>query len=174
MKLLLRILVLAFLAGLLFTSNSCGIYSFTGGRKFSDTVTVSVATFTNTSSLAKPTAPQTISEALRDGIQRQTRLLFVPTNADLEFSGVITAYSVTPVALQGGGPTDQASLNRLTITVNVTYVDKVEERYSFETSFSRFADFPSSQTLTAVEDQLIKEITDQLVQDILNRSINAW
>jgi hypothetical protein len=77
------------------------------------------------------------------------------------------------VAISGGG-TDQAALNRLTISINIKYTDKIEEQYNFESSFSRFADFPSSQSLPAVEDQLIKEITDQIVQDIMNRSINAW
>ncbi|MFN8714772.1 MAG: LptE family protein [Bacteroidota bacterium] len=171
---LLRLTVVLVLALLSFSEQSCGIYSFTGGRKFDDSVTVSVATFTNTASLAKPTVPQTVSEALRDAIQRQTRLNFVSGNADLDFSGEITGYSVAPVALQGGGATDQAQLNRLTITVSVNYVDKIEEQYSFESSFTRFADFPAASALSTVEDALIKEITDQLVQDIMNRSINAW
>jgi hypothetical protein len=166
--------VVLLLALLAFQEQSCGIYSFTGGRKFDDSVTVSVATFTNTAPLAKATVPQTVSEALRDAIQRQTRLTFVPGSADLEFTGEITGYSVAPVAIQGGGQTDQAQLNRLTITVSVNYVDKIEEQYSFEANFSRFADFPATTTLSATEDQLIKEITDQLIQDIMNRSINAW
>jgi hypothetical protein len=171
---LLRLLILSVFCLLLFSGESCGTYSFTGGRKFNDSVTVAVLTFTNNATLAKATLPQSLSEALREAIQRQTRLAFLPSNADLTFEGIITGYAVSPVALQGGGTTDQAQFNRLTITVNVKYTDEIEEQYSYESSFSRFADFPASQTLQAAEDQLIKEISDQLVQDILNRSINAW
>jgi hypothetical protein len=171
---LLRLSVVLSICLLILSAESCGIYSFTGGRKFNDSVTVAVLTFTNDASLAKATLPQTISETLREAIQRQTRLTFLSSNADLIFEGSITGYSVSPVAIQGGGTTDQAQLNRLTITVRVKYTDNVENQYSFESSFSRFADFPASQTLQAAEDQLIKEISDQLVQDILNRSINAW
>lgn len=157
-----------------FGSSSCKVsYDFSGGRKFDDSVTVSVMTFTNSAPLAKATFPQTFSEAMRDAIQRQTRLKTVPKNGDLNFEGTITGYIVTPVSIQGGG-TNEASLNRLTVTVSVKYTDAVEERYSFESAFTRYADFPASQNLSAVEDQLLKDISDQLVQDIMNRSINAW
>jgi hypothetical protein len=151
----------------------CKWYSLSGGRTFADSVTVSVITFNNSAPLAKPTLPQTMTEALREIILRQTRLKLVQQNGDLNYEGIITGYSIAPVAISGGG-TDQAALNRLTISINIKYTDKIEEQYNFESSFSRFADFPSSQSLPAVEDQLIKEITDQIVQDIMNRSINAW
>ncbi|CAN5235962.1 hypothetical protein BH09BAC5_BH09BAC5_03260 [soil metagenome] len=173
MKFLRTVIVLVILFPLLFT-NSCKVkYGFTGGRKFDDSVTVSVMTFTNSAPLAKATFPQSFSEAIRDAIQRQTRLKTIPRNGDLNFEGSITGYSVVPVSIQGGG-TNEASLNRLTVTVSVKYTDAIEEQYSFESSFSRYADFPSSQNLSAVEDQLLKDISDQLVQDIMNRSINAW
>jgi hypothetical protein len=130
-------------------------------------------TFTTSAPLTKATFPQSFSETMRDAIQRQTRLITVAKNGDLNFEGTVTGYSVAPVSIQGGG-TNQASLNRLTVTVSVKYTDLVEENLSFESTFTRFADFPSSQNLSAVEDQLLKEISDQLVQDIMNRSINAW
>ena|ERR1041385_8577645 len=173
MKRLRTILFLAFVFPLLYSSSCKVSYDFSGGRKFDDSVTVSVMTFTNSAPLAKATFPQTFSEAMRDAIQRQTRLKTVPKNGDLNFEGSITGYVVTPVSIQGGG-TNQASLNRLTVTVSVKYTDAVEDRYNFETTFSRYADFPASQNLSAVEDQLLKDISDQLVQDIMNRSINAW
>lgn len=159
---------------LLLQSTSCKVkYDFSGGRTFNDSVTVSVLTFTNNAPLAKATFPQTISEAMRDAIQRQTRLKMVPRNGDLNYEGTITGYSVTPVSAQGGG-NNQTALNRLTVTVTVKYTDNVDDKYSFESPFTRYADFQSSQNLSAVEDQLLKDITDQLVQDIMNRSINAW
>ncbi|MGL4599836.1 MAG: LPS assembly lipoprotein LptE [Bacteroidia bacterium] len=169
----LRIFSGLILLCLLLQSESCP-YDMQGGRKeLTDSVTVSVAQFTSTASLAKATLPQTMAEALRDGIQRQTRMKLVPRNGHLNYEGVITGYSVTPLAIQAGG-TDQAALNRLTITVSIKYTDKVDEKFNFESSFSRFADFQSSQNLSAVEDQLIKDISEQLVQDILNRTVNAW
>jgi hypothetical protein len=173
MKALRIFFFLAIIFPLLYSSSCKVSYTLDGGRKFKDTVTVSVLTFTNSAPLAKATFPQAFSETLRDAIQRQTRLIMIPRNGDLNFEGTIVGYAVSPVSIQGGG-TNQASLNRLTVTVSVKYTDAVDEKISFENSFTRYADFPSSQNLSAVEDQLLKEISDQLVQDILNRSINAW
>ena len=144
-----------------------------GGRKLEDSVTVLVSQFTSTAPLAKPTLAQTMTESLRDFIRRQTRLNMVTEDADLTYEGEIVGYTIAPVAIQAGS-TDQAALNRLTITVKVVYTDKVDDKYSFDSNFSRFADFPSTQDISAVEDALIKEITDQITQDIINKSIYAW
>jgi hypothetical protein len=159
---------------LLLQSSSCKVkYDFSGGRKFDDSVTVSILMFTNSATLTKATFPQTISEAMRDAIQRQTRLISIANKGDLNYEGTITGYAVAPVAIQGGG-NNEATVNRLSVTVNVKYTDSVDEKYNFESLFTRFSDFQSSQNLSAVEDQLLKEIADQLVQDIMNKSINAW
>jgi hypothetical protein len=144
-----------------------------GGRKLDDSVTIMVSQFTSTAPLAKPTLAQTMTESLRDYIQRQTRFTLVQEDPDLTYEGEIIGYQVTPVAIVSG-TTDQAALNRLTITVKVKYTDDIKEEFSFESNFTRFADFPSTQDISAVEDQLIKEITDQITQDIVNKSIYAW
>jgi hypothetical protein len=144
-----------------------------GGRTIPDSASVAVMQFTNSAPLAKPTLTQTLTESLRDFIQRQTRFAMVTEDADLTFEGEIVGYAVTPVSIVAGA-TDQAAVNRLTITIKVKYTDEIDERYNFESNFSRFADFPSTQDLSAVEDALIKEISDQLTQDIINKSIFAW
>lgn len=145
-----------------------------GGRSLrEDTVTIAVYQFTSSAPLAKPTLAQTQTESLRDFIQRQTRFQMVTENADLTYEGEIVGYSVAPVAIVAGA-TDQAALNRLTIIVKVKYTDEIDQRFNFEANFSRFADFPSTQDISAVEDVLIKEITDQITQDIVNKTIYAW
>lgn len=143
-----------------------------GGSAYPDSTTVSVMLFSNSAPLAKGTVPQTLTESLRDAIQRQTKMDLLVRNGDIVFEGNITGYTITPVSIQSGS--DVAALNRLTITVAVKFTDTKNEKNSFDQSFSRFADYNSSQNLPSVEDELIKEITDQLVQDILNRSINNW
>lgn len=173
LKLLLFVLPLL----LLMQSSRCKVsynQSGKGGRELSeDTVTIAVVQFTSTAPLAKPTLAQTMTESLRDFIVRQTRFEVVQNDADLTYEGEIVGYSITPVAIAAGS-TDQAALNRLSITVKVKYTDEIKEAYSFEANFTRFADFPSTQDISAVEDQLIKEITDQITQDIVNKSIYAW
>jgi hypothetical protein len=133
--------------------------------------TVSVQYFQNNASLAPPTLSQTFTEALKDKLSSQTRLAMINKGGDLSFEGSVTGYSTSPIAIQS---TDQAALNRLTITVSVKYNCSFDEKKNFEQSFTRFADYTSSQSLTAVEDGLIRDINTQLVQDIFNRALNDW
>jgi len=146
-------------------------YSFSGASVPPEAKTVSVQYFQNNASLAPPTLSQTFTEALRDKLSSQTRLGLINKGGDLDFEGSITGYTTAPIAIQS---TDQAALNRLTITVNVKYTCSFDEKKNFEQSFSRFFDYSSSQSLATVEDQLIHDINDQLVQDIFNKALNDW
>jgi hypothetical protein len=145
-------------------------YGFNPGVK-GEEKTVTVQFFQVNATLAKPTTGQVFTEALKDIMQSQGKLEVLPKNGDLNFEGSITGYSVSPVSLQAG---DQASANRLTITVQVKCIDLKDEKKNFEASFSRYADFQSSQALASVEDELISDITKQLVQDVYNRALGNW
>ncbi len=146
-------------------------YSFSGAAIPPEAKTVSVQYFQNNASLAPPTLSQKFTEALRDKLSSQTRLALVSRGGDLAFEGSIIGYMTAPIAIQSS---DQAALNRLTITVNVKYTCVFDEKKNFEQSFSRFYDYASTQSLASVEDQLIEQINDQLVQDIFNRALNDW
>jgi len=174
----LLLLNITLVLGLLFAAGPRGCSFYTtnplkgGTSEYTDTTKVEVLQFVNNAALAKGTVPQTVAEALRDGIQTQTKLDLVPRGGELVYEGTITNYVITPVNIQGN--TQTAALNRLTITVSIKFTDLKKESNSFEASFSRFADYQSTQNLSSVEDDLIREISTQLVQDILNRSLNAW
>lgn len=146
-------------------------YGFSGASIPPEAKTVSVQYFQNVASLAPPTLSQTFTEALRDKLSSQTRLALVNKGGDLNFEGSVTGYSTAPIAIQS---TDQAALNRLTISVNVKYTCTFDEKKNFEQSFFRFSDYNSSQSLTAVETDLIQRINEQLAQDIFNRALNDW
>ena len=146
-------------------------YSFTGASISSETKTVQIDYFPNQSSLIQPSLSQTFTEKLKDRFVSQTSLELVKNNGDISFKGAITNYYSNPTAIQGN---EQAALNRLTITVRVNYVNINDSDKNFETSFSRYADYSSSQNLVTVEFALIDEICDQLVNDIFNKSVVNW
>jgi hypothetical protein len=146
-------------------------YSLNGASIPPEAKTVSVTFFQNYAPMAPPSLSQNFTEALRTKLSSQSRLALISRDGDLAFEGSITGYSTMPVAIQS---TDQAALNRLTITVNVKYTCSFDEKKNFEQSFSRFADYPSNKNLTSVESQLIQEINDQLTQDIFNKALNNW
>jgi hypothetical protein len=146
-------------------------YGFNGATIPPEAKTVAVQYFQTTATLAPPTLSQAFTEALKDRMSSQTRLALVSTNGDLNFEGSITGYFTNPIAIQS---TDQAALNRLTISVNVKYTTSFDEKKNFEQTFSRYADYSSAQSISAVEEQLIRDINEQLTQDIFNRALNDW
>lgn len=167
-----RILIL-FLPAILLIS-SCGIYSFTGGSISAGMKTVSVPLFENNAPLVVPNLSQLFTEALKDRIRSQTSLSFLRVDGDANFEGRITAYNVQPVAIQANDQVT-AGLNRLTITVQVKYSNNIEPGKGFEQSFTRYKDF-SSQTssFASQEQQLIRDINQQLTEDIYNRAFANW
>jgi len=133
--------------------------------------TVSVAFFANNTTLGAPSLSQRFTEKMRDVVSQQTPLALIKQNGDLQFEGSISDYNISPVAVQS---TDQSTSNRLTISVQVKYNNKFEAAKSFEQTFTRFADFSSSDNISAREADLVTEIYRQLTEDIFNRAFNNW
>lgn len=146
-------------------------YSFTGTSIPEDVKTISIKTFQNYASLTNVNLTQTFTEALKDKFISQTNLNLISNGGDLQFEGAITAYAITSVAIQGN---ETAALNRLSITVDVTFTNTKDNKQDFETSFTRYADFESSQNFSGVEDALISDINNQLTQDIFNKAVSNW
>jgi hypothetical protein len=147
---------------------SCKV-SLSGGN-FGESKTISVAFFPNNSSLVQPTLSQSFTEDLRSFFQTQTPLSLTQRNGDLQFEGAITDYRINPVAIDN----QTASSNRLTISVSVKFTNIKDPTKDFESTFSRFADFPSSENLGSIESDLIKQINQQLAQDIFNKAFINW
>jgi len=119
-----------------------------------------------------PTLSRVFTDALKDYFTSQTNLILVDRNGDLSLEGAITGYSVQPVAIQGN---ETAAMNRLTISVTVKFTNKKNEKQNFENKiFSRYQDYPSTQNLAAVQNDLIKLINDQLISDIFNLAVVNW
>jgi hypothetical protein len=133
--------------------------------------TVSVELFENNAPLTSPVFPQQITEALRDKFLSTTRLKVIPSGGDLQFRGTIVNYSINPAAIAGN---ETAALTRLTIGVRLEYENTLDPDKSFKQNFSRFADFDASQPLSAVEESLMREISEQIIQDIFNQAFLDW
>ncbi|QTE21917.1 LptE family protein [Polaribacter cellanae] len=150
---------------------SCGAYSFTGGN-VGNAKTIQVDYFQNQAQLIEPELSQQLTQELQDLFTRQTNLTPTSSNGDLYFSGEITSYRITPMSATSQ---QTAAQNRLTITVNVRYVNKLEEKDNFEKQFSFYSDYPARQQLTGgVKETAFKEILERVTQDIFNASVGKW
>ncbi|GAB4313228.1 MAG: hypothetical protein Kow00127_04110 [Bacteroidales bacterium] len=164
--------MLLIVAGIMLALSGCKVnYSFTGASIPPEAKTVNVKFFPNNAPIVVPSLSQQFTDALRDKFTSETNLLLVNQGGDLVLEGAITGYSTQPVAIQGD---DQAALNRLTITVEVIYTNNVDEKMSFKSSFSQYADYSSSLNLTSVQEGLIEEINRMLVEDIFNKAVINW
>ncbi len=101
----------------------------------------------------------------------QTSLDMVEAGGDLAFEGEIIDYRTTPVAITSE---QTAALNRLTITVNVRFVNMFDETKNFETRFSNYVDYPSDQELNSVQESLTSTIIEALVEDVFNKALVNW
>ena len=166
------IFVLILLWPLLWVTGSCRMsYSFTGASISPEVKTIAIDNFPNKAMLVVPTLSRNFTDALQAYFTSQTNLILVDRNGDLHLEGSIKGYAVQPQAISGN---EVAQLNRLTITVNVKFTNKFNEKQNFESSLSRYQDYQSSQNLISVQDALIQEINEQLVQDIFNKAVVNW
>ena len=151
---------------------SCKVnYGFKGISIPPEAKTISVAFFQNNATMASPSESQKFTEKMRDMVSSQTNLALTKQNGDLQFEGAIVDYSVSPVAVQS---TDQAALNRLTVTINVKYTNSIDQSKSFNQNFQRFYDYSSSKTLSTIESEALDEINRQIAEDVFQKAFNNW
>lgn len=110
-------------------------------------------------------------EALKNKIRNESNLVLNRQQAQILFEGAVSGYNVQALAPQPG---ETVALNRLQITVTITYTDKENEDKNWNQSFNEYAEFSSDQLLADVEDQLIQTIFDQLTENVFNKAFGDW
>lgn len=133
--------------------------------------TIDIGEFPIRAALVYPPLQQTFENKLLNSVTRQTRLQEVDGKSDLEMTGEITGYSLSPQAV---GTDAYATETRLTITVRVKYTDTKNPSNDIDQSFSAYRQFSSSLMLTDVQDELCNEICDELVDLIFNATLGNW
>lgn len=151
--------------------SSCVSYSFTGASIPPEAKTISIQYIDNQASFVVPTLSESFTTALKDRFSSQTSLVLVRENGDLQIEGYITDYSTSPQAVTSD---EKAAINRLTITVKIEFINLIEPDKNYETSFSRYNEYPSSQDLVEVQDAQIEIINEMLVDDVFNKAVVNW
>ena len=165
MRRLLPVLVL------LFTMTSCGIYSFSGTSIQPDVNSITINYLEYRALRVNPSFSNEFTEAIRNQFRRMTRLEQVDQDGDMELSGEVTGYEVTPAAVTAD---EVAARNKLTVTVKIQFSDKKHPEEDFDKSFSAYSEYDSNNTLDAVESSLCAEIIEKLVEDIFNAAVAQW
>lgn len=164
----------AFLAFVLFFSlQGCipGLYSFKGTNFDPNIETFYVGSFEVRANNAPPTISQTFEETLKLKIRRESRLEENNLNPNIEFQGGISRFDVSPQAPEAG---EAIGFNRLTIAVEINYIDNLNEERNWKQTFSWFSDFDSDVNLLDIQDERIDEIFNQVVEEVFNRAFTDW
>jgi hypothetical protein len=163
-----RLIVTALSALLLF---SCGIYSFTGTSIQPDVKTITIPYVEYKALRVNPSLSNDLTEALKDKFRKLTTLEEVEEDGDLELVCEVSGYDVKATAVTAN---EQASQNRLTVTVKIEFSNKKYPEDDVSKSFSAYEDFDAMQSLDAVEAGLCESIVEKLVEDIFNATVAQW
>ena len=149
--------------------SSC--YSFKGASLSQDLKTIQINNIRMETAGGPTNLGLTINEKVKEYFQRNTTLKIINQNPDLLLEGTIVGYEMTPQA-----PTsdDKAGLNRLTLKIQFSLVNRLDETKNFDQEFSFYQDFPQNQTLTQVEKSLIPKLVDQIILDLFNKIAGDW
>lgn len=154
----------------------CKFYSFTGASIPENAETVQVNLFTNDAansigSTFEPGLDRDFTNAMQEVLLNQTNLELTGVNGDLIYEGEIKEYRVTPTTATAQ---QTAAQNRLTISINVRYINTNNEEDSFEKRFSHFYDFADTTQLQTVKADAHEEIFERITQDVFNQSLAKW
>ena len=158
---------------LLTLASSCTIsYKLNGASiDYTTTKTISFESFPIKAPLVYAPLAVNFNDELTGKFASQTRLEQVRQDGDLQISGAITGYSLSPQAVKADA---YAAQTRLTIKVKVKFVNKKNPSEDFEQEFSAYRDFDATSLLTDVQDELCNEMIKELVEQIFNATVANW
>ncbi|MBK8805378.1 MAG: LptE family protein [Bacteroidales bacterium] len=146
-------------------------YSFTGASISPEVKTFSVSYIENVARYVVPTLSTTLTESLKDKLLSETSLRMINSEADLEFEGKITGYDQS---YTGERANETAALNKLTITLSVSFTNNKEPNKSFQKSFDASREYPSDKSLNDVEAGLIMEMSQEIIDKVFSAALADW
>ena len=144
-------------------------YSFRGGEIPGQTF--SIESITNTASLVNPNLAIVLQDALQEKFTNESNLKYTNGIGDAQFTGVITRYTITPE--QGTG-SDIVALNRLTISIKITYTNSENGDQDFNKTFESYDNFKATEDSSSIEDELMESISKKLVDLVYNETLMEW
>lgn len=158
-----------------FSLSSCGIYKFNDVTIDPDIRTVRVQFIENKARIQNPQLSPRLTERLRQKITSQTRLSQTNSDqADYNIYAEITDYAVTTSGVSGPNGRQEASLNRLTVSVRVVGTNQKKNLDPKEINVSRSFDFGANVPLQQAENSLLDDIVRTLTDEIFNQLFSDW
>ncbi len=108
---------------------------------------------------------------LKDQFANHTKLTQVKRNGDLKIEGEITRYEQRNKSVSSEGYSAQAELS---ITVNVRFTNNKDHKEDFEKQFSSHTSYDTTQSLNAVQEELVTQMIKEICDQIFNATVANW
>lgn len=152
--------------------SACSVsYKFTGTSINYDVIkTIQLDNVANRAPYGWAPMEAMFNNKLQDRYANQTRLKLVKRGGDLHLSGEIVSYDQFNKAISAEGYSSQVQLK---ITVNIRF-NNPKMNVNWEKQFSATTQYNATQQLSAVQEQLVTEMIEDLTDQIFNATVADW
>ena len=167
----LKLILLACILVLLASCSFKG-YKFNGASvDYSKTKTIQIADFPIRSSYVWGPMGPLFNNRLKDQFADHTKLIQVKRNGDMKIEGEITQYTQRNKAVTSEGTSAQTELS---MTVNVRFTNTKNHAEDFEKQFTATSSYETTRSLNSVQEELVMQMTKDLVDQIFNATVANW
>lgn len=152
---------------------ACSVsYKFNGASiDYTKTKTIQIVDFPIRSNYVWGPMGPMFNNALKDEYANHTKLIQVKRNGDLKLEGEITQYSQRNKAASSEG---HSNMTELSITVNVRFTNNANHNEDFERQFTSSKSYETTLSLNSVQEQLVRQMVEDLVDQIFNATVANW
>ena len=171
-----RIFLYISLFGLICTAvvlSACSVsYKFNGASiDYTKTKTIQIKDFPIRSAYVWGPMASIFNNELRDIFGKQTKLIQVKRNGDLQIEGEITQYQQRNKSVSADGYSAQTELS---MTVNVRFTNTKKHDEDFERTFTATQTYESTRNLNSVQEELVTQMTQDICDQIFNATVANW
>ncbi len=172
-QILQKLVVIILLAMPIVVVSSCMVTYKLNGASIDYAVikTISIENFTNRAAYQWGPMASMFNNSISDIYNKQTKLRQVKKEGDLQLSGEITSYDQINKSVSADG---YSSMVQLRMSVKVNYRNNKHHDDDFEKTFTATREYDSSQQLSAVQEQLVQEMIDDIVDQVFNATVANW
>ncbi len=147
-------------------------YRFNGASiDYTTTKTIQIDNFPIRSAYVWAPMQSIFQNRITEVYLNQTKLRQVKKNGDLQLAGEIIAFDQFNKSISSEGYSSQVQLK---MTVNVRFVNNKKHTDDFERQFTATSEFDASQQLNAVQEELVTQMTKDIVDQIFNATVANW
>ena len=152
---------------------SCSVsYKFNGASiDYTKTKTITLADFPIRSNYVWGPMANIFNNQLKDQFANHTKLMQVKRNGDLKIDGEIIHYDQRNKSVSSEGYSAQTELS---MTVNVRFTNNKNHAEDFERQFTSTATYETTQSLNAVQEELVTQMVKDICDQIFNATVANW